>query len=160
LLGVVLVEYVGHAGLLLIATGALAIAALAAWRVHRWRDRQPSSDASATVDTRDRRLGGNPFAGAAAVLRSPYLLAVAVFMLLLAPGTTFLSFERARLVEARFPGPVDPARVFAIIDTVVQGLSILSQLFITGHVARRFGVGVLLVAVPLVAAAGFVWLAF
>jgi ATP:ADP antiporter, AAA family len=40
----------------------------------------------------------------------------------------------------------------------VQSLAIVSQLFITGRLAQRLGVGVLLVAVPLVTAAGFLWL--
>src|SRR5690606_38936927 len=77
-----------------------------------------------------------------------------------ASATTFLYFEQARLVEARFPDPEDQTRVFGLIDTLVQTLAILSQLFVTGRVARRLGVGVLLGAVPLVVAAGFLWLAF
>ena len=81
-------------------------------------------------------------------------------MLLLASATTFLYFEQAALMEARFPRREDQTRVFGLIDTVVQALAILSQLFITGRVAKSLGVGVLLVAVPLVMAAGFLWLAF
>ena len=50
--------------------------------------------------------------------------------------------------------------MFGIIDVVVQSLAILSQLFLTGRIARTLGIGVLLVAVPLVIAAGFLWLAF
>jgi len=42
---------------------------------------------------------------------------------------------------------------------VVQALAILSQVFVTGRVAQRLGVGVLLVGVPLAMAAGFLWLA-
>ncbi|MNG10047.1 hypothetical protein D3C84_934960 [compost metagenome] len=38
-------------------------------------------------------------------------------------------------------------------------LSILTQVFVTGHLARKLGVGVLLVAVPLVMVLGFLWLA-
>src|SRR5690606_40717250 len=67
-------------------------------------------------------LGGSPFAGAVEVLRSPYLLGIAVFVLLLASVTTFLYFEQAALVEARFPEREDQTRVFGIIDTVVQTL--------------------------------------
>ena len=50
--------------------------------------------------------------------------------------------------------------MFGIIDIVVQSLAILSQLFLTGRIAQKLGIGVLLVAVPLVVAAGFLWLAF
>jgi AAA family ATP:ADP antiporter len=46
-----------------------------------------------------------------------------------------------------------------MIDMVVQALAIVSQLFITGRLAQRLGIGVLLVAVPVLTAAGFLWLA-
>ena len=158
LLGVFLVGPLGYAGLSLLSAALLAAAAVAAWRVHRWRDARPlPGDADMP---RQQRLGGSPLAGATDVLRSPYLLGIASFVLLLASVTTFLYFEQAALVEARFPEPKDQTRVFGIIDTVVQTLAILSQLFVTGRVARSLGVGVLLVAVPLVVAAGFLWLAF
>lgn len=158
LLGVVLVEPLGYPGLSLLSAALLAGAAFAARQVHRWRDARPLPKGA---DTPPRRaLGGSPFAGATEVLRSPYLFGIATFVLLLASVTTFLYFEQAALVEARFPRREDQTRVFGIIDTVVQALAILSQLFITGRVAKSLGVGVLLVAVPLVMAAGFLWLAF
>ena len=158
MLGVFLVRPLGYAGLSVLAAALLAAAAGAAWRVHAWRDARPLP-AGADMPSQ-RPLGGSPFAGAVDVLKSPYLLGIGVFVLLLASVTTFLYFEQAALVEAHFPDPKDQTRVFGIIDTVVQTLAIVSQLFITGRVARSLGVGVLLVAVPLVVAAGFLWLAF
>lgn len=158
LLGVFLVGPFGHAGLIFLSAALLVAAAVAGRRLHRWRDRHPlTADDSAQ---RRRPLGGSPIAGATAVLKSPYLLGIGLFVLLLASVSTFLYFEQARLVEATFPDRTDQTRVFATIDIVVQTLSILSQLFITGRVARKLGVGVLLVAVPLIAAIGFLWLAF
>ncbi len=50
--------------------------------------------------------------------------------------------------------------MFGVIDMIVQALAIVTQLFFTGRIAQRLGVGVLLVAVPLAVAGGFVWLAF
>ena len=158
MLGVFLVGPLGYSGLLLLSAMLLAAAAVAAWRVRRWRDARPLPADASMPD--QRPLGGSPFAGAIEVLKSPYLLGIGIFVLLLASVTTFLYFEQAALVEARFPDPKDQTRVFGTIDTVVQTLAILSQLFITGRVARRLGVGVLLVTVPLVVAAGFLWLAF
>lgn len=158
MLGVFLVGPLGYSGLLLLSAMLLAAAAVAAWRVRRWRDARPLPVDVGMPD--QRPLGGSPFAGAVEVLKSPYLLGIGIFVLLLASVTTFLYFEQAALVEARFPDPKDQTRVFGTIDTVVQTLAILSQLFITGRVARRLGVGVLLVTVPLVVAAGFLWLAF
>lgn len=156
-LGALLVAPLGHAGLLLLSAAFLAGSIGAAAWLQRWRDRHPLHEAERAE--RVRPLGGNPFAGATAVLRSPYLLGIAAFVLLLASVTTFLYFEQARLVAETFPDRTRQTQVFGLIDTVVQSLAILTQLFITGQLARRLGVGVLLVAVPLITAAGFLWLA-
>lgn len=117
------------------------------------------AEQSAGIDPRSRALGGSPLAGALDVLRSPYMLGIALFVVLLASVSTFLYFEQARLVEASFPDKAAQTRVFGTIDAIVQALAILSQLFLTGRLAQRLGVGVLLVAVPLAAAVGFLWLA-
>jgi MFS family permease len=87
LLGVLLVEPIGHAGLLLLAAILLIAAAFAAHAVQRWGDDHPvPGDRDAL---RERPLGGSPFAGATEVLRSPYLLGIAVFVLLLARRSTW-----------------------------------------------------------------------
>ncbi|HBS14993.1 MAG TPA: MFS transporter, partial [Alcanivorax sp.] len=91
--------------------------------------------------------------------RTPFLIGIAVFVVLLASVSTFLYFEQARLVAEHFPDPTRQTQVFGLIDTVVQGLAILTQIFLTGRIAQRLGIGVLLVAVPVVIAAGFLWLA-
>ena len=158
LLGIALVGHLGHGGLLALAAAFLLAATVAAEGLQRWRDRHPLP--AGDDSDRQRRLGGSPFAGASTVLRSSYLSGIGLFVLLLASVTTFLYFEQARLVEAAFPDPIDQTRVFGTIDAIVQTLAILSQLFVTGRIAQRLGVGVLLVSVPLVVAAGFLWLAF
>ena len=157
-LGTVLVAPFGHSGLVILSAAMLVGAIGAAGYMHRWRDRQGIGDAATAID-RAKPLGGNPFAGAIAVFRSPYLLGIAVFVLLLATATTFLYFEQARLVAENFPDRTRQTQVFGLIDTIVQTLAILTQLFLTGRIAQRLGVGVLLVGVPLVVALGFLWLA-
>ena len=158
LLGVALVGTIGHPGLLLFSATLLVGTIVAARQLHAWRDRYPLGTDEARA--RSKPLGGSPFAGASQVLRSPFLLGSAAFVLLLAATSTFLYFEQARLVEVTFPNRVDQTRVFGVIDVIVQALAIVTQLFLTGRIAQRLGVGVLLVAVPLVVAGGFVWLAF
>ena len=49
--------------------------------------------------------------------------------------------------------------MFARLDYIVQGLTIVLQLFITGRLASRLGVTALLTLVPLVMVAGFLGLA-
>lgn len=165
LLGALLVSPLGHAGLLLLSALLLTASAAAAGWLHHWRDRHPfqageqaESQAAANL-ARDRPLGGQPFTGAAEVLRSPYLLGIAIFVLLLSSVSTFLYFEQARLVAGTFPDRNRQTQVFGLIDAVVQTLAILTQLFLTGRIAHRLGIGVLLTAVPLIIAAGFLWLA-
>jgi AAA family ATP:ADP antiporter len=126
-------------------------------RLQGWRDQHPLG--AEEPRARNKPLGGSPFAGASLVLRSPFLLGNALFVLLLAATTTFLYFEQARLVEQSFPSRIDQTRVFGIIDMIVQLLAIATQLFLSGRIAQRLGVGVLLVAVPIIVAGGFVWLA-
>lgn len=157
ILGALLVEPIGHVGLLVLAATFLLGSIGAALYLQSWRDRQPLPNDTEHPDSRP--LGGNPFAGATAVLRSPYLLGIALFVVLLASVSTFLYFEQARIVSETFTDRTRQTQVFGWIDAVVQALAILTQVFITGRLARRLGVGVLLVAVPLVMAAGFLWLA-
>jgi len=157
LLSVALVGVVGHAGLLYLSAALLVLAIVAAQQLQRWRDRHP--DAGQRDPGRARPLGGNPFAGLTAVFRSPYLLAIAVFVLLLTSVNTFLYFDQARLVEATFPDRTQQTQVFGALDAIVQGLSVLTQLFLTGRIAQRLGVGVLLAGVPLVVALGFLAMA-
>lgn len=158
ILGIVLVGPIGHAGLLLLSASLLVGAIVAARRLQAWRDRHPVEINDA--QSRSKPLGGSPFAGAGLVLRSPILFGSAVFVLLLASSTTFLYFEQARLVEAAFPDRADQTRVFGMLDSIVQAIAILTQLFVTGRIAQRLGLGVLLILVPVIVAAGFVWLAF
>ncbi|MDQ2149260.1 MFS transporter [Alcaligenaceae bacterium C4P045] len=158
ILGTLLVAPLGHAGLLVLSAVFLAAAAFAGSWLQQWRQRQPLL-VGEVHDERSRPLGGNPFAGATAVFKSPYLLGISFFVILLASANTFLYFEQARLVAETFPTRTQQTQVFGIIDIVVQSLAIVTQLFFTGRIAQRLGVGVLLVAVPLVVAVGFLWLA-
>ena len=157
IVGTLLVPSIGHAGLLLLAALLLMLSAVAAIVLHRWRDRHPDADAESA--TRGAPIGGHLFAGATSVLRSGYLAGIAVFVVLLAVVSTFLYFEQAKLVAETFPDRVRQTQVFGLIDLVVQTLTLCVQVFLTGRIASRLGIGVLLVGVPLVMAAGFLWLA-
>lgn len=145
ILGTLLVAPLGHAGLLVLAAALLLGSIGATLYLQRWRKLNPLPAQAERADSRP--LGGNPFAGATAVLRSPYLLGIALFVVLLASVSTFLYFEQARIVSETFTDRTRQTQVFGLIDSVVQALAILTQVFLTGRLARRLGVGVLLVAV-------------
>jgi ATP:ADP antiporter, AAA family len=111
--------------------------------------------AAAATPRSDKGLGGNPFAGVAIVLKSPYLMGIALFVMLLSAVNTFLYFEQLRVVEETFSSRERRTEVFANIDIIVQSLTIFSQLFLTGRIATTFGLRALLTVVPIAMIAGF-----
>jgi len=151
-----LVKQIGNSGILFIGA-ALFFLAIAAQRVllNIWH----ANPVRGTAVAEERPIGGNPFAGFTLVLRSPYLLGIALFVVLLSTVSTLLYFEQLRLVEAAFSDPAERTRIFARLDWIVNGLTILSQLFITGRVAKKFGVTPLITLVPLALVFGFLALA-
>ena len=154
----------GHLWLFLAAAVFLALAMLAGMYLHRWRDRTSPEGAGVGIplpaDCRERPLGGNPFAGASAVFRSPFLMGIGLFIILLAGTNTFLYFELMSVVASSFPDPVRQTQVFGVLDAVVQGCTMLLQVFLAGRIVRKFGLAALLAAVPVLVSLGFVWMAF
>lgn len=154
-----IVGSVGNSGIMLIGAAGFACAVLCQWILLRiWKAGAPASPASAPKS--DRELGGNPLAGIMIVLKSRYLLGIACFIVLLSAANTFLYFEQLRLVEETFTDKTEQTEVFASIDAVVQTLTVITQLLLTGRIAATFGVRALLTVVPFVVMIGFVVLAF
>ncbi len=156
LLGAALVGSIGHSGLVIISTALLMTTLAAGRHLQRWRDLHPLLEIAA--ESRHSLLGGSPFAGATTVIRSPYLLGIAAFVVLLASVTTFLHLEQSRLVEAHFSSNTHRTQFFAVVEVVVQSLAMLTQIFFTGRIAERLGLRTLLTMVPLIVAAGFLCL--
>ena len=100
-------------------------------------------------------IGGSPLEGIRRVLRSPYLLGICAFMLLFTVGSTFLYNIQAEIVSRTFVSTAERTSVFARIDLAVNTLTLLIQLFLTGRIVKRFGVGVTLAILPLLSIAGF-----
>ncbi|MFG3452298.1 NTP/NDP exchange transporter [Stutzerimonas stutzeri] len=155
-----LVGVSGSFGLMLLAALLLAAAVAFKHYLMAWRDVQGAGRPGAEQAESPRRpVAGNPFSGLTRVLGSSYLLGIAAFVLLLTTASTFLYFEQARLVAELFPDRAEQVRVFGAIDFVVQAGALLSQLFVTGRIAQRLGVRVLLTAVPALVCLGFIGLA-
>ncbi len=100
-------------------------------------------------------IGGPVLAGITNLLRSPYLLGIAGFMLLFTITSTYLYFQQAEIVEAAFEDRAARTALFARIDLGVNLLTILTQVFLTARILRIFGVSVALSLLPLVSLAGF-----
>jgi ATP:ADP antiporter, AAA family len=159
------VDYVGNAGILFLGAAVFVAAIvfqralIVIWKRHTEWHASDGSAAAAAPQRGDKALGGNPFAGFWLVLKQPYVLGIATFVLLLASVTTFLYFEQLRLVSETFADSTERTRVFARIDWIVQSLTIVSQIFITGRVASKLGITVLLMIVPVAMIGGFLALA-
>ena len=80
-------------------------------------------------------------------------------MVLISAVNTILYFEQLRLVKGMFDDPEQRTQMFARIDFIVQSLTVVSQLFITGRLAHKLGVTALLTIVPLLVMCGFLILA-
>ena len=159
------VDSVGNAGVLWIGTAGF-VGAILCQRILLgiWKREREASDAAAGISAaaagaRDRGVGGNPFAGISLVLKSPYLLGIALFVTLLSAVNTFLYFEQLRIVSETFSDTTRRTEVFANIDFVVQSLTIVSQLFLTGRIASKLGVRALLTLLPVVMIGMFMLLA-
>jgi AAA family ATP:ADP antiporter len=107
----------------------------------------------------DRPIGGNPFAGFLKVLTSPYLLAIALFVVFISTVNTFLYFEQLRMAAEAFAGTGERARFFARLDWIVQGLTVICQVVLTGRIAAKLGLTTLLIIVPIFMVGGFITLA-
>jgi AAA family ATP:ADP antiporter len=104
---------------------------------------------------RERRVGGSAFSAIPELLRSPYLLGVGAWVSLLSFGATILYFEQANIVSASVHGAGAQTRIFASIDLAVGLLTLATQVFATGRVLDRFGVGIAAAALPAVYVVGF-----
>ncbi len=151
-----IVGVVGNSGVLFMGAGFFVVAILCQRALLRiWTEARLGGGEKAA----DRPMGGNPFAGFSLLLKSPYLLGITLFVVLLASVNTFLYFEQLRLVSETFTDNAERTQVFARLDYIVQTLTILLQLFITGRVASRLGVVALLTIVPVIMVGGFIGLA-
>ena len=151
LLSGVLVEQIGHGGLLLISAALL----LATIPFATYLLRRPAVHRSGEELDNREPIGGSIVAGLTLLARSPYLLGISLFVVLLASVSTFLYFEQAELVAANIPDPVKQTQLFSAIDALVQALTLAVQLLVTARLAKRMGVTVLLTAIPMLMVLGF-----
>lgn len=126
------------------------------------RNPQVSQTASQNpLERFDKTIGAkNPFVGFSLIAKSPYLLALCAFVLLLTAVSTFLYMEQMRIIKETFSSREERVAVFATIDLVVQSLSLFIQIFLTAKIAKFFSLSALLSALGFVVSIGFVVLCF
>ena len=102
--------------------------------------------------------GRNVWSGFALIARSPYLQMMVVYMLLFTMTTTFLYFEQARILKDTVTDSDARVTLLARIDLVVNTLTLLMQLFVTGRFLTHLGVMGGLLVLPALTVTGFVGL--
>ncbi len=151
-----LAEPLGTPALLLVAAGFLVLALGAAWWVTRLR---PDVSQSGAAREEHAVIGGSAWEGLQSVARSPYLLAICGYVLILAVMATFLYFTRLQMVAALGTNVDMRTTIFARIDLITQVTTLVLQAIVTGHLMKRLGVSVTLALLPITAALGFLGLA-
>jgi ATP:ADP antiporter, AAA family len=119
----------------------------------------PSIQARCAHENPDQPLGGSVFSGLIHTLRSPYLAGLAMFILLYSLTSTFLYFQQASIAQASFTDSKTRIAFFANIDLIVNGITLIFQLFITARIIAVVGIVVTLSILPLVSLIGFAALA-
>ena len=110
------------------------------------------------VRAENRPLAGGAWTGMAIVFRSPYLMGIAGYILLMTYASTVLYFVQADLVRAALADRAARTALFAQIDLWSNICTILLQVWLAARIIRWLGVGATLAALPVVTAAGFLWL--
>jgi ATP:ADP antiporter, AAA family len=152
-LAAVLAKPLGTATLLLVAAGFLGVAMICVRQLIAWAEERPGTSAQRAAATRP--LGGGILEAIPLVLRSPYLLGIALFMLLFTTASTVLYFQQAQIVRDAFATAAERTSVFAAVDLAVNALTLGIQVFVTGRLVRALGVAWTLALVPLLLGAGF-----
>ena len=98
-------------------------------------------------------------AGIALTLKSPYLLGIAGYLLLYSFLSTFLYFEQANIINSALETRTERTALFAQIDLWVNILTLLMQIFLTGHLMKRLGIAIVLIIIPVLTVIGFISLA-
>lgn len=153
------VEAIGPVKLLLIAAALLEGAALAAGRLRAWASANPNTSdevlaapsgaAAAPPPARESGVGGDPWAALLLLARSPYLLAIAGYIVLMTSTGTLAYMLQARLVSAQNLTSAGRTAFFARIDLLVNVGAAIAQAGLAGRLLGRFGVGPALVLSPL-----------
>jgi len=160
---VLLAKAVGPVNLLLLAVVFLEVSLLCMRGLVRARpDHKPVAEhpQGPSPAERDAPIGGSFLGGLKLVFTSPYLAGVALFFLFMTGVATFLYYTQAHFIRAATVDPAERTQIFALFDIVAQTLTFSIQLFLAGHLFRRFGIGWGLTALPLVVGIGFALMAF
>lgn len=145
-----LVTIVGQDNLLLLSGLALlAAAALSIWLRRFARAHLGDSDPRETPATLRSILSG-----AERVMRDPYLVRIALYVLAANLLSTFFYLEQSRLAGETIPDATARVQFFSQRDLITSVLTVIVQVAVAGRIMARFGIGVAASVLPAVTIAG------
>ncbi|MDH4066028.1 MAG: MFS transporter, partial [Acidobacteriota bacterium] len=159
-LAALLVNVVGTNTLMLISAAGFLATAWLVTVLEREKRRLGAVGADVQRTTLDRTLGGNPLEGFALLFRSPYLLMIGLFILLMTTISTIIYFQLGDLITRAFDSREARTQAYATIDLAVNGATVFLQLFGTGRIIERFGVTAGLLLNPVIMVFAFLGVAF
>jgi len=157
---VLFVNSVGTNTLLLISAAGFAITAVLVRMVEAEKRRLLALGQESQGTSLDHKLGGNPFDGFTLLFKSPYLLMIALFILLMTTISTVIYFQLQDLITHEFATRAARTRAFATIDLATNSIAVVIQLFGTGRFIQRFGVTAGLLLNPIIMVLAFLAVAF
>ena len=155
-----LVKSVGNNNLMLISALGFMLTAVLVRMLTTEKRRMAAAGVEAQHTTLDRRLAGNPFDGFRLLFRSPYLLLLALFLLLMTWISTIVYIQLGELITKAFSSREARTQAYATIDLVVNSAAVFIQLFGTGRIISRFGVTTGLLVNPIIMVIAFVAVMF
>lgn len=156
------IDILGQSYLLLVSVVVLELAV----RFVKWIDiefkqynGQPieaKKEQSSTLITSAESKFSQWISGVKYTFSSPYIMAIAGYIFFYGLTSTFLYFQQGHLVAQATSDSSERTQVFANIDLWANSLTLVMQLFISGQLLRRVGIGFILAGLPLLTLAGFI----
>jgi AAA family ATP:ADP antiporter len=147
-----LATWVPTFSLLLIACVPLELASWCAGLLHR----RFATGNVRTAGESLKAIQGSAWSGMKVVFGSPYLLAIAAFILLMTFVSTILYFQQAHLVAEAITDRGERTAFLARIDLAVNILTVALQVYVTARIVKWLGVGLALALLPIAMTFGFV----
>ncbi len=101
------------------------------------------------------KIGGGAIDGLSAIIRSPYLMGIGLYIIAMAISNTLIYFTQANIVLKSADGLSELISGFAMFDMLAQIATLITQIFITTRLIARLGIGWTLAILPLVTTLGF-----
>ncbi len=110
------------------------------------------------IKTQIQPLKPHWWSGIQSLFKKPYLMGIAIFILLYVFLGAFIYFQQKNILAA-YSRP-ERAEILATIDWVVNSLTFIMALFFASRILKKCGMGITLALLPIILTIGMITLAF